>query len=230
MEEGYTYKYWRPAVTVDNVVFSFDGTHLNTLLIRRKNEPFKDYWAFPGGFLNEDETLEMAAQRELKEETGLTSMHYTEIGSFSDIDRDPRGRTISIAFASVVRPTNTKVTAADDASSTRWFPVTEMPILAFDHEKIFRMALWKLRIGFLNAPVAFILMNDIFTLPEMQRLHTDVFGQVFDRRNFQKKYIKSGILSPVASDNEIKKNVHAPTQYRFNENSYMSFLKKSRKM
>jgi len=213
-------------VTVDNVVFQFDGTNLNVLLIRRGNEPFKDYWAFPGGFLDEDETLEEAARRELKEETGLTSKFFSEIGSFSDLNRDPRGRTISIAFSSVARPQQTKVSAGDDAKDARWFNIHEMPKLAFDHEKIYRMALWKLRQAILSSPIAFALLDDIFTLPEMQRLYTQVFSKEFDRRNFQKKFLNSGILSPVAQIDEDKKSSHAPIQYRFNEAGFAQLREK----
>ncbi len=225
-KKKYEYDYWRPAVTVDNVVFSFDGTHLNTLLIRRKNEPFKGKWAFPGGFLDENETLEDAARRELKEETGLTPKHFTEVGAFSGLDRDPRGRTITVAFASAIRPNETKVKAGDDASEARWFPVSETPALAFDHETIFQTALWKLRIGFMNAPIAFVLLDDVFTLPEMQRLFTDVFGHSYDRRNFQKKFLASGILSQVAQDDKEKRNAHDPLLYRFNIGGYQQFRDK----
>jgi len=226
-EKGtYTYDYWRPAVTVDNVVFSFDGTHLNVLLIKRGNEPFKDCWAFPGGFLDEDETLEQAARRELKEETHLTPKFFMEVGSFSDLNRDPRGRTITIAYYSVIRPTQTGAVAGDDAKETRWFNVHEMPKLAFDHEKIYRMALWKLRLAFINSPIAFMLMNDIFTLPEMQRLYTHVFCKEFDRRNFQKKFLSSGIVTPVAQSEEEKKSPHSPIQYRFNEAGYAHLREK----
>lgn len=231
MEEAkFRYKYWRPAVTIDNVVFSFDGTHLNTLLIKRKNEPYKDCWAFPGGFLEEKETLEEAARRELKEETGLAPKYMSEIGSFSALDRDPRGRTISVAFASVVRPSQTAAVAGDDAIDARWFPINEMPMLAFDHEHIYRKALWLLRLGFMNAPIAFVLLGDLFTLPEMQRLYTDVFSRTFDRRNFQKKFLSSGILTPVAQDEEEKKNPHAPIYYRFNEAGYKQFREKIMKI
>lgn len=227
MEQGkYIYNYWHPAVTVDNVVFSFDGNHLNTLLIRRKNEPFKDCWAFPGGFLDENETLEDAARRELKEETGLTPKHFTEVGSFSDLDRDPRGRTITVAFASFIRQTQSAICAGDDAKEARWFPINEIPILAFDHENIYRKALWILRIGFHNSPVAFYLLDDVFTLPEMQRLFSDVFCREFDRRNFQKKFLASGILKQVAQEDEDKKNAHAPIRYRFNEAGYVHFKEK----
>ena len=226
-EKGtYQYDYWRPAVTVDNVVFCFDGTHLNVLLIRRGNEPFKGYWAFPGGYLDENETLEEAARRELKEETGLTPKFLNEVGAFSDLDRDPRGRTISVAFASVVRPNQAEAVAGDDAADARWFNIHEMPKLAFDHEKIYRMALWKLRIAFANSPVSFALLNDIFTLPEMQRLYTQVFSKEFDRRNFQKKFLASGLLTPVAQNDEDKKSPHAPIQYRFNEAGYTQLREK----
>ena len=120
-EKGvYTYDYWRPAVTADIVVFSFDGTNLNVLLIKRGNEPYKGQWAFPGGFLEPDETLEDAARRELKEETGLTPKHFYEVGSFSDLDRDPRGRTISVGFASVVRPSQIRPAGSTSMRCPVW--------------------------------------------------------------------------------------------------------------
>lgn len=213
-------------MTADIVVFSFDGTNLNVLLIKRGNEPYKGQWAFPGGFLEPDETLEEAARRELKEETGLSPKFFNEVGSFSDLDRDPRGRTISVAFASVVRPSQIKAVAGDDAKEARWFNVHEMPRLAFDHEKICRMALWKLRLAFINSPVAFLLVDDIFTLPEMQRLYTNVFSKEFDRRNFQKKFQSSGILTPVAQSDEERRSPHSPIQYRFNEAGYTHLREK----
>lgn len=226
-EKGdYRYEYWRPAVTVDNVVYGFDGTHLNVLLVRRGREPFKDKWAFPGGFLDEHETLEEAARRELQEETGLAPKYLTEIGSFSAPDRDPRGRTITIAFASVVRPHQMQeAVAGDDASACQWFPITELPQLAFDHADIIQKALFMLRIGILTDPVTFLLLDDTFTLPEMQRLYTEVFNREFDRRNFQKKFLASGMLTPVPCEDE-KKNAHFPIHYRFNEDGYVQFKEK----
>lgn len=228
MEESgkYCYRHWRPAVTVDNVVFAFDGKHLKTLLIKRGNEPFKGCWAFPGGFLDENETLKEAALRELKEETGITPVHIVEVGEFSSVDRDPRGRTISIAFASVIRPKQMQlVKAGDDAKEAKWFSVTEMPTLAFDHEQIFRTAMRNIRIGSFHAPIPFILLDDIFTLPESQRLATDICGHEFDRRNFQKKHLASGLLTPVLDD-EADKNAHAAIRYRFNEGGYVNYRNK----
>ncbi len=182
-------------------------------------------WAFPGGFLEETETLEEAAQRELKEETGLKPSYLLEIGSFSTLNRDPRERTISVAFATVVKPTAVAV-ANDDAQEAQWFPVTKLPPLAFDHESIFHRSLFILQLSFLHSPIAFALLNDTFTLPEMQRLFTDVHGHNFDRRNFQKKILSLGVLSPVASENKKSKNPHAPIYYRFSRGGFENFINK----
>ncbi|MBO4488494.1 MAG: NUDIX hydrolase [Bacteroidales bacterium] len=220
----YEYDYWRPAVTVDNVVLNFDGTHLRMLLIRRKNEPYKDQWAFPGGFLDEDESLEEAAQRELKEETGVNKKPFIQIGSFSRVDRDPRGRTITTAFLTLTRSNETKIKAQDDAKEVSWFPVHNMPALAFDHEEIFQKAKLILKILFNLSPIPFLLMNDLFTLPEMQRLYAEVYEHDFDRRNFQKKFISSGMLAPVAHDSKERGN--APTFYRFNQGGFYAYQKK----
>lgn len=140
MNKGtYTYDYPRPAVTADCVVFCNDSDGLSVLLIERANEPFKGCWAFPGGFMDMEENAEDCARRELKEETGLQLEHMEQIGVFTDVDRDPRGRTVSIAYSALVekRP----VIGADDAAQARWFPISEIPALAFDHEKILRAAL-----------------------------------------------------------------------------------------
>lgn len=135
----YTYDYPRPAVTADCVVFSNDSDGLSVLLIERANEPFKGCWAFPGGFMDMDEDAEACAIRELKEETGLQLEHMKQIGAFTDVDRDPRGRTVSIAYSALVE--KRLVIGADDASQARWFPIDSIPSLAFDHEEILRAAL-----------------------------------------------------------------------------------------
>lgn len=132
----YTYDYPRPAVTVDAVVFRRnDLGKWEVLLIKRKNEPFSNYWALPGGFVDENETLEEAVQRELYEETSLKGLQLTQLRAFSKPDRDPRGRTISIAFVGVLRE-NVVVNPQDDAKDTKWFCIENLPRLAFDHEEI----------------------------------------------------------------------------------------------
>ncbi len=143
----YSYPYPRPAVTTDCVIFGRtpDGQR-RLLLVQRGGEPFKGMWAFPGGFLNMDETLEECARRELKEETGLeTPLRFEELKSFSAVDRDPRGRTITVAFLAEVPLT--EVQGADDAADARWFALDEVPPLAFDHDEVLQVALQRLGIG-----------------------------------------------------------------------------------
>lgn len=141
--QTYTYKYPRPAVTTDCVVFRIEGNLLKTLLIERGNEPFKGCWAFPGGFLNMDENAEQGALRELEEETGLKLEHIEEFGTFSEVNRDPRGRVISIAFYGITE--HAEVKGGDDAAKAQWFTIGEIPSLAFDHDKMLEKALASLR-------------------------------------------------------------------------------------
>lgn len=131
---SYTYKYPRPAVTTDCVVFTKEEEP-KVLLIQRGNEPYKGCWAFPGGFMNMEETAEECAVRELKEETGLTVKQIQQIGAYSKVDRDPRGRTISIAYLAIV-DAPTAVSGMDDAAKAAWFPLSSLPDLAFDHQDI----------------------------------------------------------------------------------------------
>ena len=146
MSKGtYTYDYPRPAVTADCVVFSNDLNGLSVLLIERANEPFKGCWAFPGGFMDMEEDAEDCAKRELKEETGLEIRSMRQLGAFTDVNRDPRGRTVSIAYYAVIEKSEVK--GADDAIQARWFPIDSIPPLAFDHDKILRMALEEIKKG-----------------------------------------------------------------------------------
>ena len=136
---AYTYKYPRPAVTADCVVIA-NETMPRVLLVQRGIEPFKDSWAFPGGFMNMDETTEQCAIRELEEETGLQITELHQIGAYSKVDRDPRGRTITVAYLAMIdKPV--AVTGQDDAAKAEWWPINAFPPLAFDHEDIMRDAL-----------------------------------------------------------------------------------------
>lgn len=143
----YTYDYPRPAVTADCVVFANDAKEgLSVLLVERGREPYKGCWAFPGGFLQMDETAEECALRELKEETGFDAVVelLEQLGCFSDVDRDPRGRVITIAYYALVK--RGAVKGGDDARRARWFRIDEIPALAFDHGRILHAALERLKV------------------------------------------------------------------------------------
>ena len=130
----YSYKYPRPAVTADCVVITKEAEP-KVLLIQRGIDPYKGCWAFPGGFINMDETTEQCAIRELEEETGLIVDTIHQIGAYSKVDRDPRGRTITVAYLAIVDET-VAVMGQDDAAKAEWFPLSALPELAFDHADI----------------------------------------------------------------------------------------------
>lgn len=131
----YSYKYPRPALTVDALVYTRVENESYILLVQRGIEPFRGKWSLPGGFVNMDELLETACKRELKEETGLEVGKMEQFKAFDAINRDPRHRTISVVF-SVQLPEKRKVTGGDDAAKAGWFPVTALPELGFDHKTI----------------------------------------------------------------------------------------------
>jgi 8-oxo-dGTP diphosphatase len=135
----YTYKYPRPAVTADCVVITKEAEP-KVLLIQRGNMPFKGGWAFPGGFMNMDETTEQCAIRELEEETGLRLLKVQQIGAYSKVDRDPRGRTVTVAYLAIVDEP-IAVTGQDDAAKAEWWPLSDLPYLAFDHYDIMQDAI-----------------------------------------------------------------------------------------
>ena len=196
----YQYKYEHMAVTTDCAIFTYEDWKLKVLLVRRGGEPYKGQWAFPGGFLKMDETAEEGARRELREETGLVPSAIGQLGVFSDVDRDPRERVITIAWYALVKPS--EVVGGDDADEAAWFPVDALPPLAFDHRKIFEAAMERLRRDIHFQPVGFDLLDDEFTIPDLQRLYEAILGVKFDRRNFQRKLLAAGILEEASPAEE----------------------------
>lgn len=189
----FCYKYPHPAVTTDCTIFGFDGSNLQILLIKRGIEPYKGKWALPGGFLNPDESAEAGALRELKEETGIESAYIEQFHTYSEPNRDPRERVITIAHLALIKLQEVK--GGDDAADARWFPIDEVPQLAFDHDAILRDAISRLRERMHFHPIGYDLLPDKFTLKELQNLYESVLGVRFDRRNFAKKMLHLGILT-----------------------------------
>lgn len=188
----YSYKYPHPSVTTDCVIFGFDGVKLKVLLVERGMAPYKGRWAFPGGFLNMDESAEEGALRELKEETGLEGAYIRQFHTFSAPQRDPRERVITIAYYALVKMQEVK--GGDDASDARWFALDEVPSLAFDHDQILRKAEKTLRQQIHFEPVGFELLPEKFTIKQLQNLYEAILDMRFDRRNFYNKMRRLGML------------------------------------
>ena len=224
MEElKYHYKYPHPSVTTDCVIFGFDGTKLNVLLVELGVEPYKGRWALPGGFLKMDESAETGARRELFEETGLKTGYIRQFHTFTDPERDPRERVITIAFYALVRIS--EVQGGDDAAQAGWFPVDNVPALAFDHDLILRRATDELRKQIHFEPIGFELLPEQFTMKQLQHLYEAILGVTFDRRNFYNKMLKLGILT------ELDEKVPLPNRklaylYKFNPESYSEMKEK----
>jgi 8-oxo-dGTP diphosphatase len=191
---SYTYDYPRPALTVDAVVFGFDGSALSVLLIERAEDPHAGSWAIPGGFVMMDEDLEDAARRELAEETGIERVFLEQLQSFGTPGRDPRGRVVTIAFYGLVKPSEHRVRADTDARAARWFPVDEPPSLAFDHDEMLAVALTRLRQKVRQQPVGFELLDSEFTLGQLQSLYQAVLGRDIDKRNFRRRIKEMDLL------------------------------------
>ena len=172
------------AVAVDIVLFTIRDRKLHVLLIKRLAKPFEGRYALPGGFVGEEESLDRAAVRELREETGVDRVYLEQLYSFGDPKRDPRGRIISVAYYALV-PQTQSLHAGTDASDASWFPMDEVPPLAFDHRKILDYAQQRLRNKLDYTSVGFELLPAKFTLGELQMVHEAILGEPLDKRNFR---------------------------------------------
>ncbi|MHC5822708.1 MAG: NUDIX hydrolase [Nostoc sp.] len=187
--------YPHPYLTVDCVVFGLDEGNLKVMLIQRKLPPSEEgEWALPGGFVRIHESLEEAARRELQEETGIGSVFLEQLYTFGALERDPRGRVVTVAYYALVNQVDYQICAATDASLADWFPVSNLPRLAFDHNQILETALSRLKGKVRYEPIGFELLPPKFTLSQLQKLYEAILGTVLDKRNFRKKILKMDLL------------------------------------
>jgi 8-oxo-dGTP diphosphatase len=220
----YTYEYPRPSLTVDCVVFGIDDDELKVLLIQRALPPFEGQWALPGGFVHMEESLSEAALRELREETGLEKVYLEQLFTFGAVDRDPRGRVVSVAYYALVKLSDHRVQAATDARDAQWFPVWDTPTLAFDHSQILPAALERIKGKVRYQPIGFELLPKKFTLTQLQKLYEVILERELDKRNFRKKILAMEILVEL---DEVEKGVahRAARLYRFDERKYNRLAK-----
>jgi 8-oxo-dGTP diphosphatase len=221
----YQYEYPRPAITSDCVIFGFDGGELKLLLLEREKEPFKNKWALPGGFVHIDETIEECAKRILIEKAGIKNVFIEQLYTFSDVNRDPRERIISISYFALVNKHQYELIAGRDTLNAEWFHLSSLPELAFDHSKIVKTALQRLKGKVNYQPIGFELLDEKFTLTQLQQLYEAILETTIDKRNFRKKILSMGFLKAL---NEKEKNVahKAARFYSFDKKTYNKLTQK----
>lgn len=203
-------EYPRPAVAVDVVLFTARDDSLDVLLIERGTQPFVGMWALPGGFVRENETLEEAARRELREETNVSDVYLEQLYTFGGLKRDPRMRVISVVYYALVNAERFEVHGGTDAARAEWHSAYDLPELAFDHADILQYALERLRYKLEYAPVAFQLLPERFTLTELQRVYETILQQELDKRNFRRKVLSLGFLRK--TPHKKREGAHRPAQ------------------
>lgn len=222
--QKYTYDYPRPALTVDGLVFGVQDDRLKILLIQRKDPPFQDMWALPGGFVDRmHESVDDAIRRELVEETGIKDLFLEQLYTFGTPGRDPRERVVSVAYYALVKPESLHVKAGSDAKKAAWFNVKRLPKLAFDHRDIIKVGLTRLEGKVRYQPIGFELLPEKFTLTQLQKLYEAILRRELDKRNFRKKILKMGVLE--STDERISTGSRKAQLYRFNDAAYNSLVK-----
>jgi ADP-ribose pyrophosphatase YjhB (NUDIX family) len=186
-------KQTRLLVAVDCIIFGFDGEKLKLLLIQRDFEPEKSKWSLMGGFLKPDETPENAANRVLKQLTGLENVYLEQTEVFGDIHRDPIERTLSIAYHALVDIHQYEKQLSNDYHA-EWFEINQLPDLIFDHNQMVKKAKEKIRYKAALHPILFELLPEKFTIPQILALYEQVFDTVLDKRNFSRKLFSTGLI------------------------------------
>lgn len=213
-------------LAVDAIVFGYRQNQLNVLLIRQKFGGVTDQWALPGGLVKDEESLTNAVYRELKEETGISLQYLEQLYTFGDqIDRDHRGRVVTVAYFGIVNPSGMEPAAGTDADAAQWFPIADVPTLAFDHNKILEVALQRLQAKLNYRPIGFDLLDDKFPFSDLESLYRTILGKEIDRRNFRKKILSFGILEETNEKRKLGSGRPA-SLFRFNKQKYEELEKK----
>jgi 8-oxo-dGTP diphosphatase len=213
-------------VAVDAVVFGYDAEEgVSVLLIKRKFEPFQKSWALPGGLVKEEESLEEAVRRELKEESGVDVNYLEQLYSFGNPNRDPRNRVVSITYYGLVRPKDYQLSAQTDAEDVAWFNIKKLPKLAFDHKQIVDMAIKRLRGKLAYEPVGFELLDKKFPFSDLEKLYQGLLDKDIDRRNFKKRILSYGLVEELGET--LQRTVGRPaTLFQFNKKKYFELKEK----
>lgn len=221
---SYTYEFPHPAVTTDVVLFTIRDERLQVLLVKRRNPPFQNTWALPGGFVGIDEDIEACALRELKEETGVTGVFLEQLYTFGAPKRDPRERVITVAYYALAPHDSLRIRAASDAREVAWHACDALPALAFDHDQIIATAQQRLRAKLEYSTIAFQFLPEKFTLSELQQVYETILGEQLDKRNFRRRITGYGLVAE--TDEKVRSGNHRPARlYSARTRGTVEFIK-----
>jgi 8-oxo-dGTP diphosphatase len=205
-----------PRVAVDLIIFSIVKEELSVALIQMKKKPFEGKWAFPGGLIGIEEELEEAATRELLEKTNISDIYLEQLYTAGGVKRDPLGRVISVVYFALLNSNEITLKTTTKYKAIRWFPINELPQLAYDHSKMAQIAYERLKGKLTYTNIVYGLLPDCFTLSELQRTYEIILNRKLDKRNFRKKILSSKTL--IATDKHRSTNAHRPALlYSFKE-------------
>ncbi|MDR7209609.1 NrtR DNA-binding winged helix domain-containing protein [Flavobacterium piscis] len=213
-------------VAVDAIVFGYQNNQLYALLIQQKFGTQESYWALPGGLVKNNESLQEAVKRELKEETNVIVNYFEQLFTFGDdVNRDPRNRVISVAYFALVDSSRLKIKADTDAENAQWFKINEIPALAFDHNIILEKAIGRLKAKLTYEPIGFDLLPKEFLFSELENLYCTILEKEIDRRNFRKKILSFEIIEETDRFSPSKTGRPAKL-FKFNKLKYNDLIKK----
>ncbi len=220
----FCYQYPHPAVTTDIVIFTIQNQQLDALFVRRRNPPYQGEWALPGGFVDINEDIDTCAQRELFEETLVDNVYLEQLYTFGQHDRDPRERVITVAYYALIPRDKLQPKAGSDAQEVNWFPIKQLPKLAFDHDQIIQKALERIAAKAHYSTIAFQFLAPEFTLPELQEVYQILRNETLDKRNFR-KWIQS--LDCLEETGKVRRNgQHRPAKlYRAKHPNVVEIIK-----
>lgn len=181
-------------VTVDLVLFTVNENRLKVMLVKRAEEPFRDDWSLPGGFIKRGESLDDAAQRVLIEKTGVNDVYMEQLYTFGEPKRDPRSRVITVAYIALIPWQSLPQPESDKITDLTWLPVDHLPKLAFDHKAIIGYAVTRLRAKVSYSNIVYGLMPKQFRLSELQNMYECIINDKLDKRNFRKRMLATGLL------------------------------------
>lgn len=189
-------------ITIDCTVFGFDNGSLQVLLVEHADGITKGKWALPGGWITQREHIDEAAQRLLYNITGLDNIYLEQLKAFGAPDRYPLSRVITVGYFALIKRADYNVTAGFNASDAKWHNIKDIPQLAFDHNDILNFSIKQLRKNVRHAPIGFSLLPKKFTLLELMHLYEEILGHEMDKPNFRRKFLKMGLLKPLAEKQE----------------------------